>query len=125
MSMIDTSGPGRTGPGIATGPGAETAAALAAFGFDPEMAERLLVPQRQLAEVALQMTQEMMDFANRRMRAQVEFMDALRRCDDFNGVVEAQLRFVAQTSSDFADEISHLVQVARVRMEAETAAKTP
>ncbi|MGG5818679.1 hypothetical protein [Falsiroseomonas sp. HW251] len=65
-----------------------------------------------LGEMASQVTQEMMDFAQRRMKAQAEFVASLP-LGDIKGLMEAQFRFLEQASRDYAEEIGHVADVVR------------
>ncbi len=70
------------------------------------------------------LTQEMMEFATRRVRAQVALFDTLSRCTDFADLLEAQLRFLSDAGADCAAECSHLARTAQARLAA-TAAPAP
>ncbi len=65
-----------------------------------------------LGQMASQITQEIVDFAGRRMRAQMDFVSTLPM-GDMKGMIEAQFRFMEQASRDYADEISHVSEVIR------------
>jgi hypothetical protein len=65
-----------------------------------------------LSEMAAQITQEMLDFSGRRMRAQMEFVSSMP-VGDMKGMMEAQFRFLAQASQDYAQEIAQVGAVIR------------
>ncbi|MBX6374572.1 MAG: phasin family protein [Acetobacteraceae bacterium] len=88
------------------------------LGFEAGLAERMMMPQWQAAEVAMQLTQEMMDFMTRRVRAQVALFETLSRCTDFNTALKAQLDFLSEASADCMDEFAHLAKVAQTRLAA-------
>jgi hypothetical protein len=77
------------------------------------LADRFFMTSRQVAEMTATIAQEMVDFAGRRMRAQLDFMGSLPNCSEPQDVMAAQFRFVADASKDYADEISHMSQVLR------------
>jgi len=96
-------------------------AEAAPYGLDPAFAERVFMTQRQIADMTLVMAREMMDFATRRFRAQAEFVESLARCGDPQQMMDAQLRFVAQATSDYADEMSHMAKTVRTTVAANEA----
>ena len=65
-----------------------------------------------LSEMAAQITQEMLDFSGRRMRAQMEFVSSMP-VGDVKGMMEAQFRFFAQASEDYAQEIAQVGEMIR------------
>ncbi|WP_158287747.1 hypothetical protein [Falsiroseomonas bella] len=65
-----------------------------------------------LSEMAAQITQEMLDFSGRRMRAQMEFVSSMP-VGDVKGMMEAQFRFLAQASQDYAQEMVQVGEVIR------------
>jgi hypothetical protein len=65
------------------------------------------------SEIAAQITQEVMDFAGRRMRAQVEFVTSVPQMGDVTGLMEAQFRFLEQASRDYAQEFGQITEVIR------------
>jgi hypothetical protein len=65
-----------------------------------------------LNEMAAQITQEMLDFSGRRMRAQMEFVSSMP-VGDMKGMMEAQFRFLAQASQDYAQEIAQVGEMIR------------
>jgi len=65
-----------------------------------------------LGQMASQITQEMMDFASRRMRAQLQFVSSLP-VGDMKGMMEAQFRFFEEASRDYAKEFTHVTDVLR------------
>ena len=85
----------------------------AATQIEGEFAERFFMTGRQIGEMTAALAQEMVDFAGRRVRAQLDFMSALPNCSAPQDVMAAQFRFVAETSKDYADEISHMSEVLR------------
>ena len=91
-----------------TGP--TPAAALAAEG---QLAEQIAGTQRHLSEMTLNLANEVMGFASRRMQAQVAFMAELGRCTDPAALFDAQLRFMAEATSDYATEMTTLAKVAQ------------
>jgi hypothetical protein len=108
VAKIDTSAPRE-----AVSLGGRLEEQASPFGLDPAFAERVMMTQRQMADMSLMMAREMMDFATRRFRAQAEFVESLTRCGDPQQLMETQLRFLAQTSSDYADEMSHIAKAVR------------
>ena len=77
------------------------------------LADRFFMTSRQVAEMTATIAQEMVDFAGRRMRAQLDFIGSLPNCSEPQDVMAAQFRFVADASKDYADEIGHMTQVLR------------
>ncbi len=75
-----------------------------------------------MGQMASQITQEIMDFAGRRMRAQMDFVSTLPM-GDVKGMMEAQFRFFEQASRDYAEEIGHVADVVRKAAETQTSAK--
>jgi hypothetical protein len=75
-----------------------------------------------MGQMASQITQEIMDFAGRRMRAQMDFVSTLPM-GDVKGMMEAQFRFFEQASRDYAEEIGHVADVVRKAAETQTPAK--
>ena len=67
----------------------------------------------QMAQVTALLAQEMVDFASRRMRAQLDFLGAMPNWSDPQEVMTAQFRFAADASKDYAEEMDHLTQVLR------------
>jgi hypothetical protein len=116
VAKIDT-----TAPRDSVSPGSRFEDPSAPFGLDPALAERVFMTQRQMADVTLMMAREMMDFATRRFRAQAEFVESLARCGDPQQMMETQLRFVAQATSDYADEMSHMAKTVRTTVAANEA----
>jgi hypothetical protein len=92
MSRIETQAPPTSG--------------LAALTASPFAANFMI------GQMASQMTQEMVEFTQRRMKAQVEFMSSLPM-GDVKGMMEAQFRFLEQASRDYAEEIGHVAEVIR------------
>jgi hypothetical protein len=74
--------------------------------------EAPLAANMMVGEMASQITQEIMDFAGRRMRAQMEFVSTLP-VGDVKGMMEAQFRFFEQASRDYADELGQVAEVVR------------
>jgi hypothetical protein len=85
--------------------------------LDGPFAANLMVGQ-----MASQITQEIMDFAGRRMRAQMDFVSSMP-VGDVKGMMEAQFRFFEQASRDYAEEIGHVADVVRKTAETQTATK--
>jgi hypothetical protein len=65
-----------------------------------------------LSEMAAQITQEMLDFSGRRMRAQMEFVSSMP-IGDVKGMMEAQFRFLARASEDYVQEIAQVGEMIR------------
>ena len=93
MSRIETQAP-------------QPAAGLAALAETPFAANLML------GQMASQIAQEMAEFAQRRMKAQMDFMASLP-LGDVKGMMEAQFRFFEQASRDYAEEIGHVADVVR------------
>ncbi|WP_237216262.1 phasin family protein [Falsiroseomonas oryziterrae] len=72
-----------------------------------------LAANAMLGGIASQLAQEMLDFAGRRMRAQLDFMAEVPRCGDVPQLIEAQFRFVETATRDYADEVGHVAEVIR------------
>ncbi|WP_137177218.1 phasin family protein [Roseomonas sp. AR75] len=70
-----------------------------------------------LAGMAAQIAQEMMDFAGRRMRAQMDFVSTMPM-GDVKGMMDAQVRFLEQASRDYVAEIAQVTDVMRKAGEA-------
>lgn len=65
-----------------------------------------------LGQMASEITQEVMDFAGRRMRAQLDFVSTLP-VGDVKGMMEAQFRFFEQASRDYTQEFNQVTEVVR------------
>ena len=76
-------------------------------------ADTLFAVQRRMSDVSLALAGEAFDFAARRLRAQVAFMEALRACTDPQSVLEAQFRFAATTAQDYVAEMAALARTAQ------------
>jgi hypothetical protein len=74
--------------------------------------EAPLAANMMVGEMASQITQEIVDFTARRMRAQMEFVSSLP-VGDVKGMMEAQFRFFEQASRDYADEFGQVAEVVR------------
>lgn len=100
-------------PTLKAVPKAEAPAAMAQAAAEAEtrIASHLLSTQRQLADMTLAFTNEVMGFATRRMQAQAAFVAQLTRCGDAADLLDTQLRFVAETTNDYAAEITTLAKV--------------
>jgi hypothetical protein len=109
MSRIDTAAAMREGLGPSGTPD----------DIDWNVVERFLLPQKQMTDMTLMLAQEMFDFAGRRLRAQAQFMDALRRCGDFQQLVELQMRYMSQTGTDYVDEAGHVAKALQARAAAD------
>lgn len=96
-------------PPPATAPAADGAEALATTGT--LIAEQALSAQRHLSDRTLAFANEVMGFASRRMQAQAEFMARLGQCHDPADLLDTQLRFVADATSDYAAEFTALARV--------------
>ena len=78
--------------------------------MESAMADRLFEAQRQVSDISLTLAGEVIDSATRRLRAQVAFMATLGLCTDPRTWLDAQLRFVAATTEDYAAEMATLAQ---------------
>lgn len=94
MSRIETPGPAPATAGFAS------------------LTDAPFVANVMLGQMASQITQEMVEFAQRRMKAQMEFVSSLP-IGDVKGMMEAQFRFFEQASRDYAEEIGHVADVVR------------
>jgi hypothetical protein len=91
---------------------------------DDALTERVFQAHRQMAATTAMLTQEMVDFTSRRMRAQSDFVGELLRCADLPTVMATQFRFVADTSRDYAEEINRIACSLRTTMEPEPTKET-
>jgi hypothetical protein len=71
-----------------------------------------------LTGMAAQITQEMMDFAGRRLRAQMDFVSTMP-LGDVKGMMEAQFRFLERASRDYAEEFAQVTDVIRKAAESQ------
>ena len=98
-------------PGSARPPAAGTAAGIADAAAESRIADQVFTTQRQLSDMTLAFANEVMGFATRRMQAQADFMQQLSRCHDAADLLDTQLRFVADTTKDYATEMTTLAKV--------------
>lgn len=94
-------------------PGPRGDAANAVFGFDPDLANSLMMPPKALSEIMSAWSTESLRFAGQRLRAQAELMDRLRGCATFKDMVEHQIAFVRKANTDYAEEFGVLAELAR------------
>lgn len=78
---------------------------------EAHFAEQMIETQRHVSEMTLTLANEVMAFATRRMQAQASFVSQLSRCGDPADLLDAQLRFVADATSDYAAEMTTLAKV--------------
>ncbi|HYF08524.1 MAG TPA: hypothetical protein VD970_12945 [Acetobacteraceae bacterium] len=78
-------------------------------------AEQVIATQRRMSDMTLALANEVMGFATRRLQAQVTFIDQLTRCSGPAEMVDAQFRFVAEATNDYAAEIGALTRVIQPR----------
>ena len=98
---------------VGTAPAAETLAEFAALavGAEHSFANQMLGAQRQVSDMTLAFATEVMGFASRRMQAQAAFLSQLGHCTDAADVLDAQWRFVADTTQDYVAEMTTLTKV--------------
>ena len=85
--------------------------AIARFlDLEATMADRLFEAQRQMSDISLTLVGEAIDFTTRRLRAQMAYVESLCRCADPQTLLDAQFRFVASTTEDYAAEMATLAQ---------------
>ncbi|MBV1798222.1 hypothetical protein [Siccirubricoccus sp. G192] len=92
-------------------------------GSDVALAEQFFVTQRQVSDVTLMLAEELVGFGTRRWQAQISLMEGLRRCSDLQEAMELQMRFIAETSTAYADEAEQVLRSVRARAMAEGPAR--
>ncbi len=93
--------------------------------MEAAMADRLFEAQRQMSDISLTLAGEVIDFATRRLRAQMAFLESLHRCADPQTLLDAQFRFVASTTEDYAAEMATLAQTIQTAQAAQPAHTAP
>jgi hypothetical protein len=94
-----------------------------ASGLDPALADQFFMTQRQVSDLTLMLAEELVGFGTKRWQAQMSLMEGLRRCTDLQEAVELQMRFIAETSTAYADEAEHVLKAVRAKARAEGATR--
>jgi hypothetical protein len=83
------------------------------LGFDAAAVNGVLLPSRQIAELASNFGTEVLRFASRRLHAQAEHFDALTRCGSMQDVMDRQMEFLRRASSEYTEELGAVMRLAQ------------
>jgi hypothetical protein len=92
-------------------PQPDTAAPM--FGFDPNLANGMLMPPKAITDMFTAWSTEAMRFAGQRLRAQADLLDRLRRCDTLQEMMKQQMDFMQKANADYAEELGVLTRIAQ------------
>jgi hypothetical protein len=90
---------------------ADTAAPI--FGFDPGLANGMLMQPKALADMMTAWSTEAMRFTGQRLRAQADLLDRLRRCETLQDMMKHHMDFVQKANADYAEELGVLTRIAQ------------
>ena len=97
---------------------AQTSQASAREGFDPiaalggAAAETFVRTCQAYTSGATTMNAEMMSFMNSRLSRDIEFTQAMSKCENWAGVVDVQQEWARQATEEYFAEANRLVQLA-------------
>jgi hypothetical protein len=92
--------------------------------FKPEDAAALLDTQRAMIDGMLAMNREFLDFAETRLRADIEVLNGLCRCKDWPQFLDVQSKFLSAMTEQYFDRTMRLMTTASRMLTAKRAAET-
>jgi hypothetical protein len=90
--------------------------------FDAESLRTLLDTQRAMLDGIVAVNRELLDFAETRMRADIETIDGLCRCKDWQQFAELQNKFFNTMTTQYFDRTTRLMTAASKMLAAKRAA---
>ncbi|MGL5116983.1 MAG: phasin family protein [Beijerinckiaceae bacterium] len=80
---------------------------------------------KKMMECNLDTSAEFLTFISRRMKAQAELLSGVVHCHDVGEAADMQRKFMEKVSSDYAEEMNHLADIARKNFQTMSSLMSP